>query len=327
MSKKNIEPPPVIPPVNQGEKRPLWSVMIPTYNCAGYLKDTLTRILIQDPGPEVMQIEVIDDHSTKDDPESVVQELGKGRIGFYRQPKNVGSLKNFETCIKRSKGYLVHQLHGDDRVLPGFYQKMQKLFENFPSIGAAFCRHGFIDSNGKFLSYSRSEREESGILDNWLERIGQRNRIQTPSIVVKREVYESLGAFRSVHYGEDWEMWVRIAAHYQVGYEVTPLAEYRKHTSSISGQYIRTAQNIRDIQTVIEIINDYLPPEQKNELKIFANRHYAHQAYKMAKYLKRNFNDNTGATAQLKEAIKMNKEPLFLYNILKFYVKLKLDYK
>jgi hypothetical protein len=269
-----------------------------------------------------MQIEVVDDHSTKDNPEEVVSEIGKGRIGFYRQPQNVGSLKNFETCINRSRGFLIHQLHGDDKVLPGFYQKMQDLFEKYPTIGAAFCRHDFINSDGKFLSHSRLEREESGILENWLERIGQRNRIQTPSIVVKREVYESLGAFRSVHYGEDWEMWVRIAAHYPVAYEVTPLAEYRKHTSSISGQYIRTAQNIRDIQEVIEIINDYLPQDQKKELKLFATRHYANQAFKMAKYLKRTFNDKTGATAQLKEAIKMNKDPAFLYTILIFYVKL-----
>jgi len=31
-------------------------------------------------------------------------------------------------------------------------------------------------------------------------------------MVVKREVYEKLGGFYGVEYGEDWEMWVRIAA-------------------------------------------------------------------------------------------------------------------
>lgn len=320
-SNNTIDLPPLIPPVEAGE-RPLWSVMIPTYNCANYLRETLQGILDQDPGPEVMQIEVVDDYSIKDDPEAVVNEIGKGRVGFFRQEKNVGSLKNFETCLKRSKGYLVHQLHGDDKVLPGFYSKMQHLFEIHPDIGAAFCRHSFIDSEGNFLSHSKLEQQESGVLDNWLERIAQRNRIQTPSIVVKREVYERLGAFRSVHYGEDWEMWVRIASHYAVGYEPSPLAAYRKHNSSISGQYIRTAQNIRDIQKVIEIINEYLPDEQKKSLKSFAMKHYAKQAFKMAKGLKRNFNDKKGARAQLKEAFKMNKDPEFLMQISKFYLKM-----
>ena len=62
-----------------GVHRPTWSVMIPTYNCAALLRETLKGVLAQDPGPERMQIEVIDDASTKDDPEAVVREQGRPR--------------------------------------------------------------------------------------------------------------------------------------------------------------------------------------------------------------------------------------------------------
>ena len=60
-----------------GTDRPRWSVMIPTYNCADHLRAALAGVLAQDPGPEEMQIEVVDDAS-EDDPESVVAELGGG---------------------------------------------------------------------------------------------------------------------------------------------------------------------------------------------------------------------------------------------------------
>src|SRR5690349_2719971 len=118
-----------IPPVPDGAPRPFWSVMIPTYHCARFLGKTLESVLTQDPGPEMMQIEVVDDGSTLDDPERVVEEIGQGRVAFYRQPQNVGHTKNFETCLKRARGQVVHLLHGDDYVLPGFYQKLQVAFE------------------------------------------------------------------------------------------------------------------------------------------------------------------------------------------------------
>src|SRR5687768_13563761 len=137
-----------IPPVADRRERPLWSVMIPTYNCARFLPETLASLLAQDPGPEQMQIEVIDDHSTEDDPEAVVQAVGRGRVAFYRQPENVGHIKNFETCIRRSRGHLLHLLHGDDRVRDGFYQRMQAGFAENPQIGAAFCRQIFAAENG-----------------------------------------------------------------------------------------------------------------------------------------------------------------------------------
>ena len=73
-------------------------------------------MLEQDPGLHEMQIEVVDDASTLDDPETVVREIGKGRVNFFRQSRNVGHTKNFETCLRRARGKVVHLLHGDDYV-------------------------------------------------------------------------------------------------------------------------------------------------------------------------------------------------------------------
>jgi hypothetical protein len=41
---------PRIAPVRAGKERPLWSVMIPTYDSGKYLADTLRSVLAQDPG-------------------------------------------------------------------------------------------------------------------------------------------------------------------------------------------------------------------------------------------------------------------------------------
>jgi hypothetical protein len=314
-----------VPPIPEGTSQPLWSVMIPTYNCAQYLRGTLSSVLAQDPGEDLMQIEIVDDHSTKDDPEAVVKELGKGRVSFYRQPKNLGHVGNFQTCLERSRGKLVHLLHGDDQVLPGFYQKLQQPFEKHPNLGAAFCRYIDIDEHGCWRTISSLEQQESGILDNWLEKIAVQQRIQTPSIVVRREVYEKLGGFdnRIRYWGEDWEMWVRIAAQYPVWHEVEPLALYRKSSASLSGRSLRTGENIQDFRTAIGIVKAYLPEETATRLTQKALENYALYAQTCA----REFilmGDFEAAKNQLREALRCSSSSIVFKKACKNVIRMSL---
>lgn len=251
-----------IDPVPAGVRRPRWSVMIPTYNCAEYLRTTLASVLAQDPGPELMQIEVVDDGSTWDDPEAVVRELGGGRVAFFRQPHNVGHVQNFDTCVRRARGEIVHILHGDDLVRPGFYERMDALFAEHHAIGAAFCRHITVDDHGTERCLSALERPDAGILEGWLERVVQDKPLQTPAIAVRRSVYERLGGFdqRIVSCGEDWEMWVRIALHYPVAYEPAVMAVHRDNGASLTKRSVRSGQNVRDMRTAASVIQSYLPP-------------------------------------------------------------------
>jgi glycosyltransferase involved in cell wall biosynthesis len=278
--------------------------MIPTYNCANYLQATLTSVLAQDPGRELMQIEVVDDCSTQDDPEAIVRALAGDRVSFYRQPQNVGHIQNFDTCLQRSRGSLIHLLHGDDLVLPGFYRKLQAGFDRHPEIGAAFSRHAFIDELSNWTQLSELEQPHSGILTNWLERIAVRQLIQTPSIVVRREVYERLGGFdrRMKCWGEDWEMWVRIAAQYPFWYESQPLALYRQRAASLTGNTIRTGENIQDFRQAIDIVREYLPASTAATLNRNALQNYAGYALGTAEsFLK--VRDRTAAIAQIRAAM------------------------
>lgn len=299
-------------PVPEGTARPLWSVMIPTYNCAKYLRETLASVLAQDPGPEVMQIEVVDDHSTRDDPEAVVEELGHGRVKFYQQLQNVGHVKNFQTCLERSQGKLIHLLHGDDCVRDGFYCTMQLAFDENPEIGAAFCRYIFMDEQGHWQLISSLVQPKSGVLNDWLERIVVKQHIQTPSIVVRRDVYERLGGFdrRFSYYYEDWEMWVRIATCYSVWYEVEPLALYRQRSTSNSGHTMRTGENVRDVCRGLEIVESYLPdylPRSSVRKLIKENReHSALYALETARQMFAT-GDTVAGITQIQEALKCSK--------------------
>jgi glycosyltransferase involved in cell wall biosynthesis len=268
-----------IPKVPENANRPLWSVMIPTFNCARYLEQTLASVLAQDPGPSCMQIEVIDDHSTLDDPQEVVDAVGAGRVTFFRHPQNVGHIGNFEECLRRSRGHLVHLLHGDDYVRDGFYRKLAAPFASHSDLGAAFCRHIFMDEAGHWQSISQLDLPESGLYHNALERLASEQRIVTPSIVVKREVYEKLGGFDNrLICAEDWEMWVRIAARYPIWYEVEPLAVYRMHSDSNTGRHVRSGEDMRFTTAAIDLMRCYFPKQNADAWTRRARETYAGSA-------------------------------------------------
>ena len=321
------ESPPVIRPVEGNGSRPLWSVMIPVYNCSPYLPQTLKSILLQDPGPEQMQIEVVDDCSTDADVEAMVRALGQGRIGYYRQEKNVGSLRNFETCLNRSRGEWVHLLHGDDYVATGFYSEIRSLFETYPEAGAAFTGFYHVGTDGTALYPNRTLSKRPGYVDNWMDTIAQSQTIQPPAIVVRRLVYETVGSFFGMHYGEDWEMWIRISCRFPVVHSPKQLAFYRVHNSSITSRYFLTGQHIKDISKVIGIVQDYLPQQKRKELRRLACRNFSIYFARTSDMVYHRFGDPRQALRQSMDALKLSFNPISFFYFMKIAAKIMLRYR
>jgi glycosyltransferase involved in cell wall biosynthesis len=299
--------------------------MIPAFNCGSYLSETLLSVLEQAPGPGLMQITVVDDASTDQDVEDLVRTTGQGRIEYIRQLKNVGSLQNFNTCINQARGRYVHILHSDDRVLPGFYAALEDLFLKNPEAGACFTRYRFIDEKGGELALSAREATVDGVLEQWLERIASQQRIQYVAIAVRRRVYEELGGFFGVTYGEDWEMWVRVASRFPFAYSQEVLAEYRMHSNSISGEKFLTGQNTRDLLWVMQTIQPYLPLECRSSVWTASTAYYSNYGLSIANTLWRDQGNKRAAHLQMMEALHLCWNPSVLWKVLKLYTAILFD--
>jgi glycosyltransferase involved in cell wall biosynthesis len=308
-----------IRPVDTNVRRPTWSVMIPTYNCAATLGETLSSVLQQDPGPDQMQIEVVDDASDRDDPEAVVRDIGAGRVRFFRQQHNVGLVRNFETCLQRSRGHYVHLLHGDDFVLAGFYRALQRGFESDPSVGAAFCRWMIVDEASNVRTIAEPRQDHAGELIDAAVHLAAEQHIVTPSIAVRREAYELLGGFdERLECAEDWEMWVRIAASFAVWYEPSLLAAYRNHPDSNTGRHHRLAEELRYTAVVIDMIGSYLPPDRAAAVVRTARHNYARTAVANARQFSA-AGDREAARAHLRRAVELSRSPRILLDAAKLF--------
>lgn len=276
--------------------------MVPVYNCAEYLAAALPEVVAQLAGRDDAEIVVVDDGSA-DDPSAVVDRLGRGRVRFVANPRNLGAIGTFNRCVELASGELVHLLHGDDAILPGFYAAMEQALED-PGVVAAVCRTRYIDADGTTGPTSRSYRAGTGVWTGVLEAQAVSNRIRPPGIVVRRSVYGRIGGYRGdLPHAADWEMWTRLAATGPIVFVDEVLSCYRRHGASDTAERVRTGANIRERVTAIGMVNQHIHGRRRRWTTRKALAYSAAFALRTAATRAR-AGDVAAAAAQVREAVR-----------------------
>lgn len=260
-----------------GAQRPFWSVMIPTYRPrADYLARALASVTAElQPGADV-HVEIVDDASPGFDPERFLADVGVTGIRAHRNDRRLGLAGNWNACVGRAQGRWVHLLHQDDFVLPGYYTAMRQGIESGSRPGAAFCDAYFVTRGGVARRRTLVRACEPGVLRDWIRHVFVQLAIQTPAMVVRRDVYEVLGGYDDdFAYALDWDMWKRIAARYPIWYEPRALAVYQLHGESQTARLRRTGRNLAEINTSIERSTALLPDARAREVSRAARRAYS----------------------------------------------------
>jgi protein O-GlcNAc transferase len=252
-------------PVQEQEKRPFWTVVIPVYatqHRRQYLLQCLASVLMQWPGHSEMEILLIDDASVPP-LYDLVNAIGGGIIRYYRNPQNMGAYRNFNIGVALSRGQWIHLLHDDDYVLPGFYDRLKQSLEGCPeSVGAAFTGYENINETGKVVFTQQVYGKYQGIAADFLQRIGVANPLNMPAVVISRKVHEHLGGYLpELNYTGDWEFYKRIAAFYDWWCEPEILARYRQHSDNITTESILSGSKGTCLRRAIEVSEDYIPQE------------------------------------------------------------------
>jgi hypothetical protein len=226
------------------------AILIPTYNCAAFLGTTLASL--RDQGVDAAQVLVVDDCSTLDDPEAVVEASGWPGIGFHRHPRNLGLLGNFRACVEMAERPWVHLLHGDDFVLPGAYEGLGRLLAAHPESRFLLGRSVFVGEDDQWEGITRRlGRDPSGPLP-WDPHRWSLNPVQFAGVVFQRSAYDEVGGFddRYVHCA-DWSLWWRLARAVPTAYTNTAVGAYRRFAMNHTSGTIRTAANITEALAVL----------------------------------------------------------------------------
>jgi glycosyltransferase involved in cell wall biosynthesis len=227
-------------------KPPKISVCIPTYNQARYLRQALDSVLRQT--LQDFEIIVYDDAST-DDTQQVIAGVADARLRYFRQPYNVGEARNRNSCVAVARGQYIAWLDSDDLYHPDMLAVQSAVLDRHPNVGLAHGAYEVIDGEGRRLPDwplpFKCNVIEPG-KDAFRELILS-NYVNGTTVMMHRDCYKRVGPYRW-HMGRsstDWEMWLRIALHADLGYTASTLAQYRQHSNSISAMTTLTDERLR----------------------------------------------------------------------------------
>jgi glycosyltransferase involved in cell wall biosynthesis len=183
---------------------PFFSVVIPVYNRAHLLSDTLKSVLTQT--EQDFEVIVVDDGS-KDDPEAVVKSLADPRLVFIRQ-ENGGGGKARNIGIDAARGRFVAFLDSDDQFLPHHLAAMRALLEGTTRTGA-YAR--FIVDRGNGRTIFKPHRAVRDDEDMAMYLLCDRGFIATSVIVVPAELARAIRFNENLPAAEDTDFLIRAA--------------------------------------------------------------------------------------------------------------------
>ncbi len=221
------------------------SIVIPAYNKADWTIKTVESVLAQT-YPQI-EIIVVDDGSTDDTPRAM--ERFAGRIRYVRKA-NGGACSARNLGIKEGKGEFVGFLDCDDLYLPQKVEESVCFLKQNPLVGMVHTAAYFIDEQDQVTGrYSHPKSRTAG----WIaKRLAGGNYICNSTVLLRRECLDKTGLFdESIFSPADWDLWLRVAEQYPIGYIDQPLTQYR-----VCGNYIfKHVEEAREEE--LQVLNNF----------------------------------------------------------------------
>jgi glycosyltransferase involved in cell wall biosynthesis len=233
---------------NSIEEYPLVSVICISYNHAPYIKEALKSVF--DQSYKNLEIIILDDAS-KDESQTVIKGViqGKDNIQVHLNQTNQGYTKTFNQGLTLAKGEFVVDFSLDDILHSDFLAKsIAKLQALDVSYGVSFSNAEYINNQSLVIDNHNALLRKKGLIDvipegNIFEMVLKRYFICTPTMVIRKIVFDRMGGYDEDLAFEDFDFWVRSSRYFKYTYIDEVLVRKRKLKNSMSANRYRHRQN------------------------------------------------------------------------------------
>ena len=214
-------------------KNPIVSVIIPAYNCAGTIRQTIDSALKQQVDMEII---VLDDCSG-DGLDSVMEVYRDNPVIFYvKNKKNLGAAETRNKGVSLARGQYIAFLDADDWWENGKLSAQIAAIERTGSVLCCTARE-LVTPDGLLTGRVIPVKEEITYKD-----LLRHNSINCSSVLIRSEVMKR---YRMEHEDshEDYILWLKILEKYQRACGINqPLLKYRLTTRGKSGNKFKSAK-------------------------------------------------------------------------------------
>ena len=234
-------------------KKPLVSVIIPTYNRGWTVQAAVDSVLDQDFSD--YELIVVDDGSN-DNTREILGAYGKGITVLQQSNMGVSAARN--SGIAAASGRLIAFLDSDDLWLPGKLSTQVKFFEENADAVINQTQEIWI-RNGQRVNPKKRHHKFSGMI---FERSLALCLVSPSAVMIKKSLFDTVGVFdEDLPACEDYDLWLRISCRYPVHLIDIPLIVKRGgHDDQLSKAAGLDKYRIQSLLKLID--SDHLTPQQ-----------------------------------------------------------------
>jgi glycosyltransferase involved in cell wall biosynthesis len=217
---------------------PLVSVVMAAYKSAQFLPEAIGSVIAQT-YPH-WELHVVDDGSPDNTADVVRPFLRDPRIRYhYQENKGQASAKN--RGLRSSRGELIAFLDADDMWASAKLEKQVPAFAGHPEIGLVHTRTCEMTEAGELLASRPRPNTPQGRITNDLF---VDNVVSGMASILRRECLDRVGLFdESLSMGIDYDLWLRISAHYDIVFLDFVTYYYRQWPGQMSHRYEERIDN------------------------------------------------------------------------------------
>lgn len=212
--------------------KPVVSIVVPSFQQAKFLRVAIDSILAQDYRP--LEVIVMDGGST-DGSVDILKSYGD-QIRYFSGPDG-GQSSAINEGLKKSRGEIVAWLNSDDFYYPGAIAAAVKALQDNGDAALIYGEGNLVTASGKIIW----RFPETVPFDLW-RLANHSDYILQPTVFFRREALFACGLLdEGLHWGLDWDLWIRIGHRFPFVYCKDVLAASRiyKDTKTATGGYRR----------------------------------------------------------------------------------------